>query len=205
MSAAEIILFLARSRAALSQSLTFAFVFAVVLSGYARGPTTPKANLPAPSAADLSAPRMLRLEQLGYGFSIRAAANSWPDLVQKLKPAFVWNGRDMIWIETSRDGRPRFVLDEAWFYKPPDQPGQWVLVSDGVTAEDYVEHGPEEGWWGQYRYPSKVVPLLDAIPSTGHIENYAVIKDRRRGAGAVYEIGWAGEEGRGRTIPNPGG
>lgn len=50
---------------------------------------------------------------LGSGFSIRAAADSWPALIEKTKPAFAWNGCDMMWIEAGTNDRPQFVLDEA--------------------------------------------------------------------------------------------
>ena len=39
------------------------------------------------------------LEKIPDGLGIRVAAETWPALVEKVKPAFAWNGCDLMWIE----------------------------------------------------------------------------------------------------------
>jgi hypothetical protein len=91
----------------------------------------------------------LVLTGLGKSFSILAAADSWPALVQKIKPTFAWNGCDMMWIGSNKHGKLQFVLDEAYVYQPTNQSRQWILVKDERTQENY-ESRQNEDWWRQF-------------------------------------------------------
>jgi hypothetical protein len=145
------------------------------------------------------------LTGLGSAFSIRAAANTWPALVQKVKPAFAWNGRDMMWIERDTNGSPRFVLDEAYVYQPTNQPRRWILVKDERRTADFNVWSKED-WWRQFssfNLPA-LAELHDSTPRPndgGGYGNYAVVKSKHPHFGEVYEIGWEREMSVGTAHP----
>ena len=150
----------------------------------------------------------LVLTGLGKSFSIYAAADSWPALVQKVKPTFAWNGCDMMSIETDKRGQPQFILDEAYIYQPTNQPRQCILVKDERTKENY-EVWQHEDWWRQFSMCNvhAVVSLPDSKPVSndwGYYGNYAVVIAANQRYGIVYEIGWQEEMSTGNAHPEYG-
>jgi hypothetical protein len=130
----------------------------------------------------------LVLKGLGKRLSIRVEADSWPALIEKVKPTFAWNGCDMMWIEKDKLDRPQFVLDEAYMYQPTNQPRCWVLLDQ--------HDAPYDEWYGGVMGNNlrgvatlhKTVPIADN--DAGEIGEYAVVKSTHPRFGTVYEIGW---------------
>jgi hypothetical protein len=144
------------------------------------------------------------LTGLGNSYSIYAAADSWPALLQKVKPTFAWNGCDMMWISNNKKGQPQFVLDEAYIYQPTNQPRQWILVKNERIEKNY-EIWQHENWWRQFGNQNlrAVVSLQDSKPESsdgGYYGNYAVVKAANRYYGIVYEIGWQEEMSGGNGL-----
>lgn len=136
------------------------------------------------------------IQSLGKDFSIRASADSWPALVQKLKPTFAWNGCDLMWIQNDKGGEPRFILDEAYIYQPTNQPRQWVLLAEerSVPNEDLRQEIPE--FFYSMNNLHGVAPCSNAMPASADVGgkgNYAVAIGTHRQLGTVYEIGWQRE------------
>jgi hypothetical protein len=163
---------------------------ALVLSGGLFGcSTTPLAagtkvfNYSTPDSGDVVA-----LKGLGKRLSVRVEADSWQALIEKTKPAFAWNGRDMMWIESDTNSQPQFVLDEAYIYQPTNQPLRWVLLD--------THDAPFDEWYGEVMGNNlrgvatlhKTVPIADN--DAGEIGEYAVVKSSNPKFGTVYEIGW---------------
>jgi hypothetical protein len=140
------------------------------------------------------------LTGLGNSFSLRAAADSWPALVKKVKPTFAWNGCDMMWIKQDERGQPQFVMDEAYIYQPTNQPRQWVLVGEERPQETHVASFDEEQLERQWRLQFSgynlhaIAKLYASIPMSdiedGIIRGFAVVKSTHAQLGTVYEIGW---------------
>lgn len=147
----------------------------------------------SPDAVSLAASREA-ITDLGTGFSIRAAADSWPALVQKEHPAFAWNGCDLLWIEPGKHGQPQFILDEAYLYQPTNQPRQWVLLETGgrkIPEAERREAAPRFFYSGCNL--GSVAKLQETVPHSDHGEDYAVAIAANRKIGTVYEIGWQRE------------
>jgi hypothetical protein len=145
---------------------------------------------------------------LGKAFSTRVSADSWPALVQKLKPTFAWNGCDMMWIERDISAQPKFILDEAYIYQPTNQSRRWILVKDDRT-ESWSALWSREDWWRQFgNYNLRAdIPLQKTIPDAadnGDRGNYAVIKSANERLGTVYEIGWQREISPGNGLADYG-
>jgi len=131
---------------------------------------------------------------LGGATFIHAAAASWPALVAKVKPTFAWNGGDLMWIEQDTNGRPQFVLDEAYLYQPTNQPRQWVLLrtSTPKMSRPDVRHEEPRFFYSDFNWFT-VATLQKTVPHSDHGENYAVAIATHRQQGTVYEIGWQRE------------
>jgi hypothetical protein len=149
------------------------------------------------------------LTGLGSCYSIRMTADSWPALLQKAQPAFAWNGRDMMWIESDTNGQPQFVLDEAYIYLPTNQPPQWILVKEERASAD-PEVWRKEDWWRQFSMQNlRAIAKLqgsDPVPAGdfGSYGNYAVVRGSNPRFGVVYEIGWDDEPSTGSSHPQGG-
>src|SRR5690242_6621280 len=163
---------------------------ALVLSGGLFGCTTTSAatetkffDYSTPDSGDVGT-----LNGLGRCLSIRVEADSRQALIEKTKPAFVWNGRDMMWVEKDKNGQPEFILDEAYIYQPTYQPPRWVLLD--------TQDAPFDEWYGAVMGNNLhgVAPLHRTVPvadnDAGVIGDYAVIKSANPRFGTVYEIGW---------------
>lgn len=148
------------------------------------------------------------LKGLGNGYAIQVAANSWPALVLKAKPAFAWNGRDLLWIRQGPRGEPAFMLDEAYIYQPTNQSRQWILVNKEERAGENFADWSEYGWWQFGNQYLRAVILLQAQkpePHDGDVSgDYAVVKSVNRQHGVVYEIGWQSETSSGVAHPEFG-
>jgi hypothetical protein len=135
---------------------------------------------------------------LGGRIFIHAAADSWAAIVAKVNPTFAWNGRDLMWIEKDKRGRPQFVLDEAYLYQPTNRPRQWVLLRRStlkMRQPDLRSESPR--FFYSTRNWFAVAPLQDSVPHSDHSDNYAVAISANRKFGTVYEIGWQREMGVG--------
>lgn len=134
------------------------------------------------------------ITDLGTGFVIEMAADSWPALVQKAKPKFAWNGCDMMWIEWNKRGEPQFVLDEAYLYQPTNQPRQLVLLRNvGRNIPETERRAAEPRFFYSGGNLRSVAKLQKTVPHSDHGEDYAVAIGRNRTIGTVYEIGWQRE------------
>lgn len=131
---------------------------------------------------------VVTLKGLGRRLSIRVEADSLKALIQKTKPNFVWNGRDMMWVENDKNGQPEFILDEAYIYQPTNQPLRWVLLD--------TRDAPFDEWYGAVMGNNLhgVATLHPTVPvadnDAGVMGDYAVIKSTNPRFGTVYEIGW---------------
>ena len=124
------------------------------------------------------------LKEMGEGVSIGAEAESWEALVENVKPAFTWAGRDMLWIGQDEQGDPRFTLDRAYVFQPEGKPARWVLLAFGDGADPRVF---------SLNYIRRTARLYeeDKIPvHDGGSGDYAVVKSHHPAAGTLYEIGW---------------
>jgi hypothetical protein len=165
---------------------------AVGLSGFLAGCSSatpiPRKTVVYPSIQNQPADEVVVLKELGQRLSVRVEADSWPALLEKVKPAFAWGGRDMMWIEQGANGQPRFILDEAYIYHPTNQPLRWVLLDTHDAPFDalYGEvtgnnlHGVAD--------MQKTVPV--AKNDADEIGEYAIVKSAHPRFGKVYEIGW---------------
>lgn len=145
---------------------------------------------------------------LGNTFTISLAADSWPHLVKKAKPAFSWNGQDLLWIQTDAQGRPRFILDEAYTFQPTNEPLQWVLLNPiqvGGNIDDPGCETPRFFYSGLNLHA--VLTVQDQAPpchNDGTKDSYAIRLDAAKAFGTVYEIGWQRETSRGIGHPDYG-
>jgi hypothetical protein len=130
----------------------------------------------------------LVLKGLGQRLSVRVEADSWQALIEKVKPAFAWNGCDMMWITEDTNGRPQFVLDEAYIYQPTNEAPRWVLLEE--------HEAPFDPWYGEVMGHNLrgIATLHEAVPvphnDAGIIGEYEVVKSVNPRFGTVYEIGW---------------
>ena len=124
------------------------------------------------------------LREIGDGVSIGAEAESWEALVEKVKPAFTWGGRDMLWIGQDEQGDPRFTLDRAYVFQPEGKPARWALLAFGGGADPRV-FGLNYIRRTARLYEEDKIPVHD-----GGSGRYAVVKSRHPVAGTLYEIGW---------------
>lgn len=133
------------------------------------------------------------------GFSIRAEAQTWPELAAKLKPTFTWNHRDMLWIGTNRLNEPAFILDEAWRCQPANQPAKWVMLESMNSQPSQIR------WELSLGNLRAVPPLVDTVPEPkgdgGEIGDFAVKVSSNSRGGTVYEIGWESIMGYGVAHP----
>jgi hypothetical protein len=163
---------------------------ALVLSGGLSGcSTTPPAT--GTKVYDYHSPdsgEVVVLKGLGNRLSVRVEADSWPAMIEKTRPTFAWNGRDMMWIGNDTNGQPQFVLDEAYIYQPTNQPLRWVLLDE--------QEAPFDGYYGDVMGNNLrgVATLQREVPvahnDAGIIGEYAVVKSTNPRFGTVYEIGW---------------
>lgn len=169
-------------------------LFALVLSGGLFGCSTTETKI-FNTASDDGLPEVINY--LGRFYSVRSSADSWPALVRQVKPAFAWNGCDMMWIQYGSNGQPRFILDQAYCYQATNQPLQWILVKVEKFDHDYTN---DEAWlmdgaWRQFGNCNlrSEIPLQKSVPDAadnGDQGDYAVIKSANPHYGVVYEIGW---------------
>jgi hypothetical protein len=168
--------------------LVLALAWSSVLTGCSTTSPIAGTKVIGNSAQALSLVEENALTALGARLSVRVGADSWISLIKKVKPTFAWNGRDMMWIEKDTNGQPKFVMDEAYLYRPANQPHRWVLLDAHDAPFDqcytkvmgYTLHGVATLRTG------KPVPEGDA----GVIGDYAVAKSTHPRFGVVYEIGW---------------
>jgi hypothetical protein len=178
--------------------LCLALVLSGILSGCSSTSLTAGTKVFDYSNSDSTASGSGKIEGFGKGFSIRAAADSWSTLIKIVKPTFAWNGCDMMWIESDRNDRPQFTLDEAYISQPTNQPLQWILVNDERARGNFKQWQGEE-WWHQFSCSNlrAVATLHDAVPlpnnDAGERGNYAVVIAANQKFGTVYEIGWQRE------------
>jgi hypothetical protein len=124
------------------------------------------------------------LKEMGDGVSIGAEAESWEALVEKVRPAFTWGGRDMRWIGQDEQGNPQFTLDRAYVFQPEGELARWALLAfgDGADARvfslNYIRRTAR-------LYEEDKIPVHD-----GGSGDYAVVKSHHPAAGMLYEIGW---------------
>jgi hypothetical protein len=144
------------------------------------------------------------ITDLGGRTDIYASADSWRALVAKVKPAFAWNDRDMMWIETNEHGQPKFVLDEAYLYQPTNQTRQWVLLRSRRDKTSLNPPPVEPRFFDAGRNRFSVATLHDQAPHSDGGETYAVALSSNKNAGMVYEIGWQREMGNGSAHPEFG-
>jgi len=171
-----------------SKVIAASLILSALLSGCATSPPVAAPKLYDYSADPSSAAEGCVLKGLGNRLAIRVSAESWPALVEKVKPTFAWNGRDLMWIETDLNGQPRFVLDEAYIYQPTNQPPRWVLLD--------THEGPFDEFYGtvmgnNLRGVATVranIPMADN--DWGAVGEFAVAKSTHPLFGTVYEIGW---------------
>ncbi|MHB8519948.1 MAG: hypothetical protein ACYDH9_04235 [Limisphaerales bacterium] len=155
------------------------------------------------SIGDSSIPQGVVVQGLGKSFSVRTSADSWPTLIQKVKPRFAWNGCDMMWVGNDKRGQPQFILDEAYIYQPTNHPRQWVLLKDKhVPYEDLHQESPS--FFYSCLNLRSVATLRDTVPHSDHGEDYASAIATNRKMGTVYEIGWQREMGVGTAHPEYG-
>jgi hypothetical protein len=188
---------------------TLSICISLVLCGLAAGCATP--NHPA-LAGEVTRTDLLigdlAITSLGNTFTITAAAPSWPGLIQKTKPTFTWNNRDMLWIQAGEHGQPRFILDEAYPYQPASGASQWVLLGGLGNGGDSAQSGdesPRNFYYGQNLHA--VMNLQTQVPpanNSGARGNYAVTMAIAGLSGIVYEIGWQREKGDGAAHPDYG-
>ena len=141
------------------------------------------------------------IEKLGPHYSIRIEADSWDHLLEKAKPTFSWNGRDLLWITEGANDRPQFTLEQAYSVQPKDQPARWVLLNERpgrMPAPTFEDRSLDD----QIYLRKRVFTLSDTIPGhsdTGKFDGggYAVSKAANPRAGTVYEICWDEETGGG--------
>jgi len=125
------------------------------------------------------------LTALGGRLTVRVAAESWPQLLDTVKPTFAWNGRDLMWIGCDGDGQPQFTLDRAFVLQPPGARARWVLLGcrDAPFDESYGAVMGEN--------LRGVARVCAAVPVSDHgAGDYAVVKGEHPRFGTVYEIGW---------------
>ena len=132
---------------------------------------------------------------LSAGLKVRAEADTWDELVAKVKPTLTW-GRfqgkpmpdcgfpDMMWVEVGPDGKPVFRLEQALTWKPAGQKARWVLLE---SADIQMSWNGKEG--AAVR-PEKVA-VVNKRPLGYHPVSYAIVKGRQPRNGVVYEVGWA--------------
>lgn len=135
------------------------------------------------------APRPAVLRGLGGRFAVRAEAGSWEALVEKVKPTFIWNDLDMMWIAGGEAGQPVFTMDRAHVLQPEGGPERWALLSvrRGGT------HDPRDSAWAQVcgNWLRGTAKLHEEVPVSDHGSgDYAVVKAKQPEFGTVYEVGW---------------
>ncbi|MCY2932284.1 MAG: hypothetical protein NTV86_22885, partial [Planctomycetota bacterium] len=131
---------------------------------------------------------------------VREEAESWAQLVAKVKPTFTWTaideivpaqdrpawgGRDMLWVETGADGQPVFRAERAFTWKPAGQMPRWVLL-------DYHDERPDPGYEEQTMGKPWALQksVMKARPGGDTASSYVILKGRHDRGGAVYEICW---------------
>jgi hypothetical protein len=166
--------------------LSLGLVFSGIVFGCSTKPPAVGTQILDYRTAD--ADDVIVLKGLGQRLSVREEADSLDALIARVKPAFVWNGRDMLWVATDTNCRPQFVLDEAYVYQPTNEPRRWVLLEE--------HDAPYDSCYGEVMGHNLrgVATLHEAVPvannDAGVIGEYAVVKSVDPRFGTVYEIGW---------------
>ncbi|MCY2927852.1 MAG: hypothetical protein NT031_20925, partial [Planctomycetota bacterium] len=166
----------------------------------------PAAGRPAPKAAEVSKQERYHIENpdltgpLCRSLKVRKEADSWAQLVAKVKPTFTWTaideivptqgrpawvGRDMLWIEIGADKQPVFRVERAFTWKPAGLKPRWVLL-------DYHDERPDPGFEEQVMGKPWALQkaLMKAMPRGDTASDYVILKGRHDRGGAVYEICW---------------
>ena len=161
-----------------------------------------------PTKTARTQPAPPQITSLGKAFTISLAADSWPRLVKKAKPTFSWNGQDLLWIQTDAQGRPRFILDEAYTYQPANGPLKWVLLNAiqvGGNVDDPDRETPRFFYSGLNLHAvAEIHQQAPPANDSGYRGTYAVALDTARQFGTVYEIGWQREMSTGTAHPDYG-
>jgi hypothetical protein len=132
------------------------------------------------------------LKGLGNRLKIRLEADSWPELCEKAKPTFTWNGKDMMWIIEEADGKTIFKMNRAFIFEPTGERPRWILL--------YEQNGEHDNWYRELSGQSlegiahlnKGKPVHDS--GAGH---YAIIFAQNDNRGIMYEVGWQDQMGEG--------
>jgi hypothetical protein len=88
---------------------------ALVLSGGLFGCSTnpPAAETKVFNYSTPDSGAVVVLNGLGKCLSVRVEADSWQALIEKTKPTFAWNGRDMMWIESDTKFKREPITDSG--------------------------------------------------------------------------------------------
>ncbi len=128
------------------------------------------------------------IKDLGKRIKIRFEAESWEELVRKVRPDLAWNCRDMLWLGRDERGWPQFETARAYRYQPAGGPERWVLVElrEGLYSRE------QEVFAGDCL--RGVAKLREKVPVSDHGPGcYAVMILGRNSSCKVYEIGWPAE------------
>jgi len=197
---------------------------AVVAAPTARSPAQEKQRIEYEQAA-LENPEWTG--PLSSRLNVRTEADSWDELVAKVKPTFTWGKRtfrmdedepedmpddtgfpDMMWIDQGSDGEPVFSLARAFAWAPTyGEKARWVLLDvpaytpkdDGDADED--EYGPgalrRQIAGREMPIRVRVTSEIPGKPDGGGYAAYAISLGTDPRGGTVYEIGWPQEMNEG--------
>lgn len=139
---------------------------------------------PPPAAPEAAYPSPI-IEKLQPPVVIRERADSFDALVARLKPTFVWGGRDMVWVVQGPDNRPTFKVDRAYVYAPPGGQRRWVVLSNHVDDNFRGGH-PMAG-----EYFGADLPLHDKLTGgDGGPDDQTIVLSKDAKAGTLYMLYW---------------
>lgn len=115
---------------------------------------------------------------LPSGVAIRTEADSWEELIGKVKPTITWNGRDMLWVRGIGQNI-QFTIDRAYGHDLSNGREKWALLNPG----DVTGNGELGGMY---------VRETIGLGKNRHTDagTWAIVVSTSSQHGTLYEIGW---------------
>ena len=152
----------------------------------------PSAVVPSEPARRLPDPIV---RGLGHRLAIWEEAPTLEALIEKVRPDFVLNGHEMVWVAKDEKGQREFTLDRAFVYQGEGQEAKWVLLES--------REAPYDGWYAEVAgyYTRGIAKLCEQAPEGDHGSgNYAVVKAEHPSFGRLYEVGWQSTMSSGTSL-----